>query len=60
MGFYEKSDFQMLASLWLKQQDLTGKSLIEIAELYYNAITELQEKYQYEIANQNMERMICE
>ena len=56
----QKGDFQMsdeakkilpgstcefLASTWLQQQDLRGKSAIEVADLYYSALTQIWEKY---------------
>lgn len=58
MDFYEKSDFQMLAGLWLKQKDLDGKSVVEIARMYYSAISDLERKYKDEVANQNINRAI--
>lgn len=54
LGFYDNSDIRMIASLWLKQQDLVGKSPIEVAELYYHAISEINEKYQEEIESHDM------
>lgn len=57
-GFYNASDFRLIASTWLKQQDLTNKSPVEVAKLYYDAISQLQETYQDQVACQNVEQII--
>jgi len=36
---------EFLASTWLQQQDLRGKSAIEVADMYYSALTQIWEKY---------------
>ena len=38
---FPNSDLQALAMLYTKNQDLKGKSVKEIAEIYYNAYYEL-------------------
>ena len=49
IGFYTDSDFRLIASSWLKQQDLAGKSPVEVSAMYYNAISEIREHYQQQI-----------
>ncbi len=44
-AFYTASDFRLIASEWLRRQNLDGKSASEISEMYYDAISELEEKY---------------
>lgn len=39
---FPDSDLQALAMLYTKSQDLKGKSIKEIAEMYYNAFYELR------------------
>lgn len=42
---FPDSDLQALAMLYTKNQDLKGKSVKEIAEIYYNAYYELTYKH---------------
>lgn len=39
------STCEFLATTWLQQQDLRGKSAIEVADMYYSALTQIWEKY---------------
>lgn len=36
---------EYLAQVWLQQQDLSGKSPIEIADMYCSALSVIREKY---------------
>ena len=42
LSSFPDSDLQALAMLYTKNQDLKGKSIKEIAEIYYNAFYELR------------------
>lgn len=42
---FPKSAPEFLASLWLQQQDLKGKSPVEISDMYDKALSEIKEKY---------------
>jgi len=39
------STCEFLASTWLQQQDLRGKSAIEVADMYCSALSQIWEKY---------------
>lgn len=39
------STYEFLASVWLQQQDLHGKSPVEVAEMYCSALDQIREKY---------------
>lgn len=41
----EMSDFKQLAMVWLQQQDLSNKSVCEVAEMYHFALSQLRDKY---------------
>ncbi len=45
LSSFPDSDLQALAMLYTKNQDLKGKSVKEIAEIYYNAYYELTYKH---------------
>ena len=42
---FPSSAYEYIAMLWIQQQDLTGKSSLEIADMYYNALSEIKQKY---------------
>lgn len=42
---FPSSEHEFLASLWIRQQDLSDKSPIEISDMYYKALSEIKEKY---------------
>lgn len=51
---FPNSDLQALAMLYTKNQELKGKSVKEIAEIYYNAYYELTYEHKnlrYDIRN---------
>lgn len=39
------SSYEFLASTWLQQQDLHDKSAVEVADMYYSALSQIREKY---------------
>ena len=39
------SSYEFLASTWLQQQDLRDKSAVEVADMYYSALSLIREKY---------------
>ncbi len=41
---FPSSPYEFVASLWLQQQDLTGKSPAEIWDMYSSALSEVKEK----------------
>lgn len=45
LKYLPASDCKSLALIWLQQQDLSGKSAIEIADLYCSALSQIWEKY---------------
>lgn len=42
LSTFPRSDYEALALLYTKNQDLKGKSVKEIAEIYYDAYYELR------------------
>lgn len=40
-----KMDCKHLASIWLQQQDLTGKAPAEISDMYFKALQEIMANY---------------
>lgn len=45
MNIFPKSTYEFLASHWLQQQDLHGKSAVEVADMYYSALMQIRKKY---------------
>lgn len=40
-----RMDCKHLASIWLQQQDLSGKSPVEISDMYFKAVQEIMANY---------------
>ena len=40
---FPSSAYEYIAMLWIQQQDLNDKSPIEIADMYYNALSEIKQ-----------------
>lgn len=42
---FPSSAHEYFAMLWIQQQDLSDKSPTEIADMYYNALSEIKQQY---------------
>ncbi len=55
---FPSSAYEYIAMLWIQQQDLNDKSPIEIADMYYNALSEIKQKYATKPTQQKSNRKV--